>query len=105
MEDTHTYDPGFPADHGIYQPVFLTSTESASSGDTKQHLNQVLDNYLDGINMLMLTGSMASRTLCDKFAQQDGIEEVRVLRADAVNKLFGPGFPSEKPQDEYDRRH
>ena len=72
---------------------------------TEQHLNQVLDNYLDGINMLMLTGSMASRdTLRDKFAQQDGIEEVRVLRADAVNKLFGPGFPSEKPQDEYDRR-
>ena len=37
---------------------------------TEQHLNQVLDNYLDGINMLMLTGSMASRdTLRDKFAQ------------------------------------
>ena len=62
---------------------------------TEQHLNQVLDNYLDGINMLMLTGSMASRdTLRDKFAQQDGVEEVRVLRAEAVNKVFGPGFPS-----------
>ena len=55
---------------------------------TEQHLNQVLDNYLDGINMLMLTGSMASRdTLRDKFAQQDGVEEVRVLRAEAVNKV------------------
>lgn len=72
---------------------------------TEQHLFQVLDNYLDGINMLMLTGTMANRdTLRDKFSKQDGVEEIRVLRSDAVNRVFGPGFASEKPQDEFDRR-
>ena len=72
---------------------------------TEQQLNQVLDNYLDGMNMLMLTGNMASRdTLRSKFESAENVREVRVLRGDAVKQLYGAGFDNEKPLDDMDRR-
>jgi methyl-accepting chemotaxis protein len=42
--------------------------------------------------------------LRDKIAKRDGVLEVRILRAEAVNKTFGVGFDHEKPLDDLDRR-
>ncbi|MCG6312650.1 methyl-accepting chemotaxis protein, partial [Vibrio vulnificus] len=39
-----------------------------------------------------------------KALAQDGIEQVRVLRADTVSKLYGPGQENQKPVDDIDRR-
>ena len=43
-------------------------------------------------------------TLRQKALAQDGIEQVRVLRADSVSKFYGPGKENQLPQDDIDRR-
>lgn len=70
-----------------------------------EQLHDKASNYFDSLNMMMLTGTMAQKeTLRQKALAQDGIEQVRVLRADAVSKLYGPGQENQKPVDDIDRR-
>lgn len=70
-----------------------------------QQLHDKASNYFDSLNMMMLTGTMAQKeTLRQKSLAQEGIEEVRVLRAENVSKLYGPGQENQKPLDDIDRR-
>ena len=70
-----------------------------------EQLHDKASNYFDSLNMMMLTGTMAQKeTLRQKALSQQGIEQVRVLRSDAVTKLYGPGADYQQPQDEIDRR-
>lgn len=68
-------------------------------------LHDKASNYFDSLNMMMLTGTMAQKeTLRQKALAQEGIEDVRVLRADAVSKFYGPGDTNQQPQDDIDQR-
>jgi len=70
-----------------------------------EQLHDKASNYFDSLNMMMLTGTMAQKeTLRQKALAQDGIENVKVLRAEAVSKLYGPGQDNQKPTDEIDQR-
>ncbi|MBY7782664.1 methyl-accepting chemotaxis protein [Vibrio fluvialis] len=70
-----------------------------------EQLHDKASNYFDSLNMMMLTGTMAQKeTLRQKALAQEGIEQVRVLRGDAVSKLYGPGQENQKPVDDIDRR-
>lgn len=70
-----------------------------------EQLHDKASNYFDSLNMMMLTGTMAQKeTLRQKALAQEGIEQVKVLRSDAVSKLYGPGSDNEKPTDEIDAR-
>ncbi len=70
-----------------------------------EQLHDKASNYFDSLNMMMLTGTMSQKeTLRQKALAQDGIEQVRVLRADAVSKLYGPGNENQKPMDDIDQR-
>ena len=70
-----------------------------------EQLHDKASNYFDSLNMMMLTGTMAQKeTLRQKALAQDGIENVRVLRADAVSKLYGPGNENQIPVDDIDKR-
>lgn len=70
-----------------------------------EQLHDKASNYFDSLNMMMLTGTMAQKeTLRKKALSQDGIEQVRILRGDAVSKLFGPGADYQQPIDDIDRR-
>lgn len=70
-----------------------------------QQLHDKASNYFDSLNMMMLTGTMSQKeTLREKALAQDGIEQVRVLRAPAVDKLYGPGNPNQAPLDSIDQR-
>ncbi|WP_114767067.1 methyl-accepting chemotaxis protein [Vibrio rhodolitus] len=70
-----------------------------------EQLHDKASNYFDSLNMMMLTGTMSQKeTLREKAMAQDGIEEVRVLRAEAVNKIYGPGGANQAPVDEIDKR-
>ncbi|MEZ8983406.1 MULTISPECIES: methyl-accepting chemotaxis protein [Vibrio] len=70
-----------------------------------EQLHDKASNYFDSLNMMMLTGTMAQKeTLRQKALAQDGIENVRVLRADAVSKLYGPGNDNQTPVDDIDKR-
>lgn len=70
-----------------------------------EQLHHKASNYFDSLNMMMLTGTMAQKeTLRQKALAQEGIEQVRVLRADAVSKLYGPGQSNQSPIDDIDQR-
>ncbi|OED80111.1 chemotaxis protein [Vibrio cyclitrophicus ZF65] len=70
-----------------------------------EQLHDKASNYFDSLNMMMLTGTMAQKeTLRQKALAQDGIENVRVLRADAVSKLYGPANENQIPVDDIDKR-
>ncbi|MFM2611802.1 methyl-accepting chemotaxis protein [Vibrio campbellii] len=70
-----------------------------------EQLHDKASNYFDSLNMMMLTGTMAQKeTLRQKALAQEGIEQVRVLRAEAVSKFYGPGDANQKPVDDIDQR-
>ena len=72
---------------------------------TEHQIFDVLHGYLDSMNAMMFTGTMGNREMLkQKIEKRDGVVEVRMLRAEAVNKMFGPGFDHEKPMDDLDRR-
>ena len=93
--------------------LVLASSTAYQYWQQKELMNSVLSeqlhdkasNYFDSLNMMMLTGTMAQKeTLRQKALAQDGIEQVKVLRADAVSKLYGPGQPNQAPEDDIDQR-
>ncbi len=93
--------------------LVLASSTAYQYWQQKELMNSVLSeqlhdkasNYFDSLNMMMLTGTMAQKeTLRQKALAQDGIEQVKVLRADAVSKLYGPGQDNQKPSDDIDQR-
>ncbi|NOJ17663.1 methyl-accepting chemotaxis protein [Vibrio jasicida] len=97
--------------------VVFTCVLAASTGyqyfQQKTLINDVLSeqlhdkasNYFDSLNMMMLTGTMSQKeTLRQKALAQEGIEQVRVLRADAVSKFYGAGDANQKPIDDIDQR-
>ncbi|PFG56416.1 methyl-accepting chemotaxis protein [Vibrio sp. ES.051] len=70
-----------------------------------EQLHDKASNYFDSLNMMMLTGTMSQKeTLRQKALAQEGIEQVRVLRAEAVTTLYGPGKASQQPVDDIDQR-
>lgn len=61
--------------------------------------------YFDGLNTMMLTGTMANREiLYKKMGRHVDVLEARVIRGEPVKQQFGPGFDHEQPLDELDRR-
>jgi diguanylate cyclase (GGDEF)-like protein len=66
------------------------------------------DGVINGMNMLMIKGIIKdpeSRALyIRKMSTSEGVKELRVIRAEQVQKQFGPGLPQEQPIDEMDRR-
>lgn len=72
---------------------------------TEQQMRDVLNGYLDSMNTLMFTGTMANRgLLLEKIGQREGVVEIHMLRGEAVTKVFGPGFESETPETALDQR-
>ncbi|HDM8171142.1 TPA: HAMP domain-containing protein [Vibrio harveyi] len=70
-----------------------------------EQLHDKASNYFDSLNMMMLTGTMSQKeTLRQKALAQEGIEQVRVLRADAVSKFYGQGQTNQQPLDDIDQR-
>ncbi|WP_199480013.1 methyl-accepting chemotaxis protein [Vibrio harveyi] len=70
-----------------------------------EQLHDKASNYFDSLNMMMLTGTMSQKeTLRQKALAQEGIEQVRVLRADAVSKFYGQGQTHQQPLDDIDER-
>ncbi|MET0066340.1 MAG: methyl-accepting chemotaxis protein [Candidatus Thiodiazotropha sp.] len=72
---------------------------------TEHQIFDVLHGYLDSMNAMMFTGTMSNREMLrEKILKREGVLEVRMLRAEAVNKMYGVGFDHEKPLDDLDRR-
>jgi methyl-accepting chemotaxis protein len=63
------------------------------------------DSYFDNINTLMLTGGMANREIArEKVLSRPEVIDARILRAESVTRMYGPGSDYAAPRDELDRR-
>ena len=75
--------------------------------NAEQRAQQTADGLINGMNMLMLTGTIsnpANRTLLlEKTRESTGVRELRIVRGKSVVAQFGPGLPEEQAQDDMDR--
>ena len=89
------------------QRWIMSSFEEKILESAKNRATEAADGIINGLNMLMLTGQISdpkNRILfIQKMGQSQGITELRIFRAEQVNKQFGPGLPEEHPIDEFDR--
>lgn len=65
------------------------------------------DGIINGMNMLMLTGTISdskNRLLfINKMANEKDIKYLRIIRAEQVTRQFGPGLPGEQADDEIEK--
>ena len=71
----------------------------------KQQTKDASNTYFDGVNTMMLTGTMSQReVLRNKLLDRPGMLDVRIIRGPAVAKQFGNGDTHEQVTDELDKR-
>jgi len=72
---------------------------------TRKYVEGLAKSYFDGLNTLMVTGAIGNRdVLRDKVKAPEDILDVRVVRGEPLNRVYGSGNASEQVQDELDRR-
>lgn len=65
----------------------------------------IASSYFDGINSLMLTGSMnQSEVLRQKTLSHDNVEDVRLIRSKALTSIYGPGTNQQSITDSLDQQ-
>ncbi|RJY18260.1 methyl-accepting chemotaxis protein [Parashewanella spongiae] len=71
----------------------------------QQHSHSLSQSYFDSLNTMMLTGTIANRGLLrDKMTADKSVKDIRVIRSDELNKVFGQGLASESVRDELDKK-
>jgi methyl-accepting chemotaxis protein len=71
----------------------------------KQRTLDMTTLYFDGLNTMMLTGTMANREILHgKMNRRPNVLDARVIRGEPVKQQFGPGFDTEQPVDALDQR-
>ncbi len=71
----------------------------------EQQTKDAADSYFDSLNTMMLTGTMNQRELLrEKVRSRPGVIDARVVRSEAVSKIFGEGNVEEQKQDSLDQR-
>lgn len=71
---------------------------------SEEKVDYQIQAYFDGLNIMMLTGTIGQREqLHAKMAAHPHVLSARVMRAESVNRQFGPGLASEQPLDHQDR--
>ncbi|HBY88682.1 MAG TPA: methyl-accepting chemotaxis protein [Colwellia sp.] len=92
--------------------IFLSTTIFFFHHDEKElaehfverNLESLALNYFDSVNTMMLTGTIANRQLIqNKILSQDDIVEARILRTEAVNKVFGEGFSDQSAKSAFEK--
>lgn len=91
----------------IASMLFTIRSERAMVEETmQQNVEDMADTYLDTLNIMMLTGTLAQfrEVHREKVLSQPGMTEARVLRTEAVTRFFGEGADIDQPQDALDQR-
>lgn len=71
----------------------------------EQQTKDTADSYFDGINTMMLTGTMAQRNvLRDKVLARPGVTDARIIRAEGITSAYGAGYAHQAPADPLDHR-
>ena len=91
----------------LAQRVALDGFEQRVLEEARQKATVSADGVLNGLNMLMLNGTIgdpAQRALyVEKMGASDRMLGLRVIRGKPVQDQYGPGLPSEQATDEMDR--
>jgi len=105
--------------HLLIQGVLLLVLLGAQAWITERFRRHILDaaearakisadGVINGMNMLMETGSISdpqNRKLhIRKMGASEGVLQLRIIRARQVQDQFGPGLPEEQAADDLDRR-
>lgn len=65
----------------------------------------VANSYFDGLNAMMLTGSMTqSQLLRDKIRSHEDVIDARLVRGKVITDTFGYGSPEQRPVDDLDQK-
>ncbi len=66
---------------------------------------QMANTYFDNINTMMLSGTTSQRTILrEKLLENNDIKVVKVIRSEAISKLFGKGNPEQVVEDDLDKQ-
>ncbi len=87
--------------------LFTIRSERAMVEDAMlQNVKDATDSYLDTLNIMMLTGTLAQfrEIHREKVLSQPGVTEAKVLRSQPVIDLFGAGSNLDQAADELDQR-
>ena len=75
--------------------------------DAEQKASVSADGVINGLNMLMLNGTIGDpgqrKLFVEKMGSSTNVEELRVIRARQVSDQFGHGLPEEQAKDDMDR--
>jgi methyl-accepting chemotaxis protein len=70
----------------------------------ESNIKLLADNYFDSVNTMMLTGTMANRSILrEKIQNQPNIKDVHIIRSPLVTQYFGPGEAYQSAQTEAER--
>ncbi|MDK9558980.1 methyl-accepting chemotaxis protein [Marinobacter sp. M216] len=70
-----------------------------------QYVDGLAKSYFDGLNTMMVTGTIANRDLLrEKVMAPDEVLDIRVVRSDHLNRMFGKGTAAEQKRDALDRQ-
>jgi methyl-accepting chemotaxis protein len=98
---------------GAAQVWVSTQFERQVISGAESRARAVADGAVNGLNTLMVTKLGGDDVISDKAARAlfikkmgegDKIQELRIVRAKAIDDEFPAGLPQEQPADEFDRR-
>ena len=91
----------------LAQRVALNEFEQRVLEEARQKAVVSADGVLNGLNMLMLNGTIGDpgqrELYVSKMGSSDKVLDLRVIRNKPVQDQYGPGLPSEQAADEMDR--
>ncbi|ODC02482.1 hypothetical protein BFW38_01905 [Terasakiispira papahanaumokuakeensis] len=84
----------------------IRSERSMAEAMMWERAHDTADAYLDGLNLMMITGTLADHrdTLRTKVLSQKDVVGARVIRGEPVKRFFGTGTDSEQVIDDLDQR-
>jgi len=96
----------------IFTLLIIVTTTITTTNERNMVLDLAVDKtrqiaitYFDNVNTMMTTGTTAQRgILRDKLLEDKEITNVKIIRAEAVKKLFGNGNPEQIIEDDIDSR-
>ena len=90
----------------VFTVVFSAQSQRAHLEDYSQkYVEGLAKSYFDGLNTMMLTGTIGNRDMLrDKAIASEEVLDVRVIRSDQLNAMFGAGSASERKREPLDKR-
>jgi methyl-accepting chemotaxis protein len=70
-----------------------------------KYVDGLAKSYFDGLNTMMVTGTISNReVLRGKVMAPEDVLDIRVIRSDQLNRMFGSGTKAEQKRDPVDKK-